>query len=544
MSPSSTMMDFPLTIGHIFRHGLIHRKSRIATWSPDDVEMLSFGDVAGHIGQLANLLARIGIRQGDVVGTLAWNHHQHFAAYFAVPAMGAILHTLNLRLGPDQLGHIIAHGGAKAIIVDASLLPLLAPLVEGLPALTHVIVVDAKGHVDPLPGVEIISDFDAAVASENAHYPWPDIDERAAACMCYTSGTTGNAKGVVYSHRSQVLHAFSINSAANFALTERDRILMIVPLFHANAWGTPYAGWWAGSDFILPQQYLQAPHLVDMIETQRPTFAAGVPTIWNDLLVYAEGRDIDLSSLRDVISGGSAVPRALIERFQQRFGIPMTQGWGMTECSPLAALAVPPADASPEVELDYRAYSGRIIPGIEMRLVDDDGRIQPHNGEAMGEIQVRGAWVTGGYHAGEGASSFAEGWLRTGDVGIITDDGYVKLVDRAKDVIKSGGEWISSVTIENLLVEHQAVAEAAVIAIADERWGERPLPCVVLREGVQCSPAELQAWLASRLPRWWLPDRWAIVDRLPRTSVGKYDKKLLRAEHADGMWPVIELAGD
>jgi fatty-acyl-CoA synthase len=378
------------------------------------------------------------------------------------------------------------------------------------------------------------------IARESCQFTWPEIDERSAAAMCYTSGTTGNAKGVVYSHRSQVLHAFSINSASNFALTDRDKVLVVVPFFHANAWGMPYAGWWAGSDFLLPQQYLHSEQLVAMIRSERPTFSAAVPTIWNDLINY-EGDDVDLSSLREIISGGAAVPRTLIDRFRQRFGISIIQGWGMTECSPLAALARPPKNRAPLAELDYRTKTGRVIPGIELRVVADNV-VQPWDGQSIGELQLRGAWVTGRYFADRAAENFQDDWLRTGDVGTVDLQGFITLVDRAKDIVKSGGEWISSVALENALMGHDDVLEAAVIAIEDDRWGERPLPCVVLRASAAISAAELRDWLSASFPRWWLPERWAFVNQVPRTHVGKFDKKMLRADYAGGRLKVIDLS--
>lgn len=539
MSLSSTMMDFPLTIGHILRHGsTVHRSSMVSTWSPDGVVRASFEQVAERAGQLARLLTRLGIRREDVVGTLAWNHQQHLEAYLAVPAMGAVLLTLNLRMGSDQLIHVINHGGARVIIVDAALLSLLQPIMDRLPGVEHIIAIDGDAGAD-LTGASYIASYDAAIAQENPGFDWPDLDERSAAGMCYTSGTTGDAKGVVYSHRSQVLHAFSINSAANMALTERDRILVIVPLFHANAWGTPYAGWWAGADFLLPRQFVQSPQLASMIAAERPTFSAAVPTIWADLLAYAGDHDVDLSSFREVISGGSAVPRALIERYKTEFDLSITQGWGMTECSPLAALARPPAGCDAQADLDYRVRSGRIIPGMEVRLVDDGGSILPWDGTSLGEIQIRGAWVTGSYLGDTDPSRFKDGWLWTGDVGIITPDGYIQLMDRAKDVIKSGGEWISSVAMENRLMAHADVLEAAVVGIEDDRWGERPLPCVVMKPGCTSDCDALRGWLAAELPNWWLPSRWWFIDEIPRTSVGKFDKKALRAAIADGACPVV-----
>ena len=538
MPVTSTMMDFPLTISHVLRHGAtVHAGSEVITWSPEGVVRSSFAQVAVRAAQLANLLSRLGIGPGDVVGTLCWNHQRHMEAYLAVPAMGSVLLTLNLRVGPDQLAFAINRGEARAIIADAMLLPLLEEIADRLPALEHVIVVDTgtgRPSARTLGPATIVSDYDVALAGEASQRTWLDCDERAPSGICFTSGTTGDPKGVVYSHRSQVLHAMSLCSASAMGINDRDRVLVTVPLFHVNAWGTPYAGWWSGADLLMPQQYLQAPHLAAMIEEQRPTFAGGVPTLWNDLYNYAADRPVDFSSLRLVVGGGSAVPRGLIERFHQRFGVPLSQGWGMTECSPIAAVARPPRGVEGADVYDYHAYAGRVVAGVELRLVAEDGTVQPWDGAAFGEIQLRGPWVTGAYLGNADPDRFMDGWLRTGDVGTVTPNGYVRLVDRAKDVIKSGGEWISSVALETRLMNHPGVTEAAVIGVVDERWGERPLAFVVRAADSAVSEDELGEWIAAELPRWQVPERWRIVDAIPRTSVGKFDKKALRVLAADG----------
>jgi fatty-acyl-CoA synthase len=542
MRIASTMMDFPLTLGHVFRHGSqVHSRSSVSTWAPQDVRHTPYADVADRATRLAAVLSRAGVRFGDVVGTLCWNHQEHLETYLAVPAMGAVLHTINLRLAPEQLTHIIRHAGDRVLIVDCSLLGLLAPIATDLPNVRHVIVIGEVDRGTQLAGINILGAYDDLLRHEVSEFSWPEVDERAPAAMCYTSGTTGNAKAVVYSHRSQVLHALSINAASNFALTESDKILALVPFFHANAWGLPYAGWWTGADFLLPQQFLRPPHLAAMIATEKPTFSAAVPTVWNDLLNWME--NCDLSSLRQVVSGGSAVPLALIERFYERFGILITQGWGMTECSPLAAITGPLKNRSLEGELVYRSKAGRLIPGVELRLVADD-RVQPWDGQSIGEIQLRGPWITQQYFNDDAPSPCQEGWLRTGDIGTVDRDGFVTLVDRSKDVIKSGGEWISSVVLENELMGHKDILEAAVVAVADERWGERPLACVVLLPDAKLGAADLREWLSNKVPRWWLPERWAFIAQVPRTHVGKFDKKLLRADYAESRLLVETAMGE
>jgi fatty-acyl-CoA synthase len=530
----STMQDAPLLISGILRHGAaVYGDSEVVTVEADGYRTATFAEVAVRAEQLASALRRLGVGPGDRVGTFCWNNQGHLEAYLAVPSMGAVLHTLNIRLYPEQLAYVIDHAEDKVLIVDGSLIPLLARVFDGLKTVETVIVV---GPGDPTPLGETL-DYEELLAAESPGFDWPELDERDAAGMCYTSGTTGDPKGVVYSHRSTVLHSMAVTSAAAIGANESDRLLMIVPMFHANAWGTPYAGYMVGTDLVMPQMFLSGEHLARIIAEQRVTLACGVPTIWNDLLRVAG--DADLSSLRQVTAGGSAVPRALIEAFRDRVGVPLTQGWGMTETSPMAALAIPPADCPPEDEIDYRSKAGRIVPGIEVRVVADDGEILPNDGEAVGEFEVRGPWVTASYYKEPDPSRFHDGWLRTGDIGTLDRRGFMQISDRTKDVIKSGGEWISSVELENEVMAHPDVFEAAVIAVADPRWQERPLVVVVPAEGKSPTAQELVDFLQGRVARWWLPERWTFVDEIPKTSVGKFDKKVLRGRYADGELDVV-----
>lgn len=541
----STMQDFPLTVGMIFRHGrTVHGDSEVVTFDGASSRRASFSEVADRIDRFAAALRRLGVESGDRVATFAWNTQEHLEAYLAVPCIGGVLHTLNIRLFPDQLAYIVNHAEDKIVVVDATLLPLLSKLAPELGSVEHYVVV-GDGDTAPLEGSHAqVLRYDELLAGEERGFSYPEIDERAAAAMCYTSGTTGNPKGVVYSHRSTFLHSLGVLQAGAVGYTDRDRVLPIVPMFHANAWGTPYAAWMAGADLVMPNRFLQAEPLARLIEQERPTCAGAVPTIWNDLLTYAEANPVDLSSLRTVVCGGSAVPRALIERFEARHGVRIVQGWGMTETSPLAAMATPPktVEIGSGEEMDWRAKSGRVIAGVELRIVDDSGRVLPWDGVSVGEIQVRGPWVTGSYYRDPDPAKFDEGWLRTGDIATVTPNGFIQISDRAKDVIKSGGEWISSVELEVHLMAHPDVAEAAVIAVPDPRWDERPLACVVRREGAAVTAAELRAFLEGRVARWQLPERWAFVDEVPKTSVGKFDKKVLRVRHADGALTVEELA--
>jgi fatty-acyl-CoA synthase len=535
----STMQDFPLLVSGILRHGqTVHGASEVVTVQADGYRTSTFSQVADQAERLAKALARLGVQAGDRVATFNWNNQEHQSAYLAVPSMGAVLHTLNIRLFPEQLSYVANHAEDKVIIADATVLPQLATVWDDLKTVEHLIVI---GQGDTERFGETLS-FDELLAAEEPGHDWPVLDEREAAAMCYTSGTTGNPKGVVYSHRSMYLHTMAHMSASSIAMTDKDRLLMIVPMFHANAWGTPYSCWMAGSDIVMPQSFVQGERLLRIIEDQRVTLSCGVPTVWNDLLrALANAPGADLSSLRAVTAGGSAVPRALFEAFSASVDAEMVQGWGMTETSPLAAIARPPHGCPPDQELDYRVKAGRVVPAVEVRVVDEDDTVLPNDGESVGEFEVRGPWVTGSYYKDDDPDRFHDGWLRTGDVGSLDDQGYMTISDRTKDVIKSGGEWISSVDLEGQVMGHPGVFEACVIAVADARWDERPLVCVVVAEGASPTAAELQGFLVGKVARWALPERWAFIDVVPKTSVGKFDKKTLRARYADGDLDVVTL---
>jgi fatty-acyl-CoA synthase len=537
MTIPSTMSDRPLTITSLFRHGgSVHGDSQVVTLGAGSVRRAGFAQVADGAGRLAAALHRLGIRRGDVVGTLAWNNQEHLEAYLAVPSMGAVLHTLNLRLSPEQLSFVINHGGDRVILVDQAVAPLLAAVLPGCPSVEHVVVV-GEGDYDNLGAATRYGELTAA---EEPGFSWPDIDERAAASMCHTSGTTGDPKGVVYSHRSVFLH--SLAAWGQLEVRNDDRLLAIVPMFHVNAWGLPYTGWMVGIDFVMPDRFLQPGPLVQAIERERVTYSVGVPSVWNAILRHLEDHPADLSSLRRVVVGGAAVPRALMEAFRERHGIEVVQAWGMTETSPLGAVALPPKGLGSEQEWEYRSMTGRIVPGVELRIVDQKGEVLPWDGQSPGEIEVRGPWITGSYHGDPAPDRFHDGWLRTGDAGTVDHRGYVRITDRVKDVIKSGGEWISSVDLENQIMAHPDVAEAAVIGVPDPRWDERPLACVVLRQGASVTAEQLSVFLSERVPRLWLPERWSAIDEIPKTSVGKFDKQALRARYAAGSLVVEQLA--
>jgi fatty-acyl-CoA synthase len=538
----STMQDFPLTITGILRHGVTWKSERkVVTATPEGYREISFGELGARVARLAHGLRELGVDSGHRVATFMWNNQEHLEAYFAAPCMGAVLHTLNIRLAGDQIAFIANQAEDSVVLVDMSLAPLLAPMLPHMTSVQTVIAV-GPGDLEPLTasGKTVIR-YDELLDGQPIEFAWPDLDEKSAAAMCYTSGTTGNPKGVVYSHRSSYLHSMAVCAANAIGVVDGDRALPIVPMFHANAWGIPYAAMMAGADLLLPDRFLQAPRLVDMIEERRPTVAGAVPTIWNDVLQFLHanpGRDI--SSLRLVACGGSAVPLRMMKEFEQQYGVHIRQGWGMTETSPLAALATPLPDVTEEEHWALRSSAGRVLCGVELRLVDDDGNVLPNDGKAVGEIEIRGPWITGSYYQNADPSKFDSGWLRTGDVGRIDPLGFITLTDRAKDVIKSGGEWISSVELELAIMEHPAVFEAAVVAVPDDRWQERPLAAVVVKSDASTTAEELRKHLSDKVARFWLPERWAFIDEVPKTSVGKFDKKVIRSRYAEGAYDVIE----
>ena len=541
----STMMDHPLSTQMIFDRGeRLFGSSRVVSFDGTATHTSSFAETAARARQLAGALAALGLPTGEPVATYCWNSPAHLEAYLAVPAMGAVLHTLNVRLPADQIRYIMDHAGDRALIVDAVLLPAVAPVLGECSALAHVIVVgDAPTRIEGFSGT--IHAYEDFIAAATPMTTWPTLVETDAAAICYTSGTTGLPKGVVYSHRSVYLHSLASMAADTFAISNRDRILMVPPMFHANAWGMPYSGWLAGSDLILPGPHLQSQHLARLIAQERPTLMAAVPTILNDLLQAHAAAPLDLASFRTIVSGGSAVSASLIERVKAAWGVDVVQGWGMTETSPMCVLSFPPREAGPEGETPWRAKAGRPVPGMHVRIVDDEDRPLPEDGRAMGHLQLRGPWVTGGYlrQAPEDNRLTADGWLRTGDVGRIDALGFVEVTDRAKDLIKSGGEWISSADLENAIAALPGVAEAAVFAIPDPRWEERPLAVVVPQPGSELVPAVLRAALRAQFARFMIPEYWARTDFIPRTTVGKFDKRTLREQFDTGGMTVIVETG-
>ncbi|MFE3026742.1 long-chain fatty acid--CoA ligase [Nocardia tengchongensis] len=538
----STMNEVPLSIAQLLRHGsTVHADAEVVTWTEAGPRRRTYAEVGRRCAQLAHALRGLGVTGDDRVATFMWNNAEHLEAYLAVPSMGAVLHTLNIRLFPEQLIHVANHAEDRVIIVDATLIPLLGPKLAQMKTVEHVIVTgDSTAGLETPEGIEVHS-YEGLIAGEPAEYDWPELDERSAAAMCYTSGTTGAPKGVVYSHRSIYLHSMQVCMSDGPNLAQGDRALAVVPQFHAMSWGLPYAAFMIGASLIMPDRFLQPAPLAELIAAEHATFAAAVPTIWQGLHLHLEQHPQDISSIREVLIGGAAVPPSLMRAFENDHQVSVLHAWGMTETSPLGSVARPPAGADEEERWWYRYTQGRFPASVQARLINDDGNRVPHDGSSVGELEVRGPWITASYYGVEAPDKFRDGWLRTGDIGSITADGYLTLSDRTKDIIKSGGEWISSVDLENAVMGHPSVAEAAVIGIPDEKWDERPLVAVVLREGSDAALGDLRDFLADKVAKWQVPENWAVIQEVPKTSVGKFDKKRLRADFHDGALDIIRL---
>lgn len=533
------MMDYPLTLDRIIEHAnhMFPHKG-ITTKLPDgSFHRYSYADFYKRVKRLGNVLVKLGVDIGDRVGTFAFNNYQHMELYFAIPGAGAVCHTLNIRLSPDQLAYIINHAEDKVIFIDGPLLPLFEKLAGQIDGVKHFVLFNAPhGVTTKLPNVHYYEELMSA-ASED--FTWRSTDEKLAAAMCYTSGTTGNPKGALYSHRSTYLHTLGVCQANSLGITETDTVLPVVPQFHAMAWGLPFACVMVGADMVMPGPHLQGKPLAEMISDYRVTVAAGVPTIWTGLYHELKANPRDVSCIRALVVGGSAMPRGLIEGYEKELGVNVIHAWGMTEMSPLGTVSILQAhhkNLPVHDKWDIKAKQGYPLAGVEIRIVNEMGEELSWDGTTMGELQVRGPWVIKSYFkVPPGPESFTkDGWFRTGDIATISEDGYMTITDRTKDVIKSGGEWISSVALENALMAHPKVMEAAVIAVPDERWAERPLAAVVPAPGVDAlTEAELIEFLAPQFAKFQLPDHVVILKALPKTSVGKFDKKVLRQQYAE-----------
>jgi fatty-acyl-CoA synthase len=532
------MQDTPLVLDHFFRRGeQLFPTKEVVTAVPGGLQRRSYAEWADRSRRVATVLDQLGVSADGRVGSFAWNTGDHMDLWYSVPCSGRVLHTLNVRLFPEQLTYIVDHAEDEVIFANRSLLGLLAPLLPTFTTVRHVVVMDdGMGEVPDLPGVEV-HDHEALLAAASPHELGVVRDEGTAAAMCYTSGTTGNPKGVVYSHRSIWLHTMAALTSSGLALGESDSALVIVPMFHANAWGIAHAGPACGANLVMPGANLAPAALASLIESERVTVAAGVPTIWMGMLPLLEQHD--LSSLRIAMSGGSALPLSVADAFEAGTGLPLRQGWGMTETSPVCSIYKPKSTLA-DGGRHERLSVGYVLPGVDFRIVDpESGDAQPWDGEATGELQVSGPWIARDYYEDDRSSeSFtADGWLRTGDVARVDAEGYVYLVDRTKDLVKSGGEWISSNELENEIMAHPKVAEAAVIGVHHPKWTERPLAVVVPAEGETITLQELNDFLSDRVAKWWLPDDLVLVEEIPKTSVGKFSKKDLRTKFHDHVLP-------
>ncbi len=532
------MMDYPLTLTHpLERAAKLYPQKEIAAQVQGTMRRSTYADIFRRVHRLAFALDALGVKRGERVATLCWNSDRHLEAYFAVPCSGRVLHTLNCRLSADQLVYIVNHAEDRVIFVDASLAPMIAALQDRIGTVRQYVVLDEPGTCHGLSGAAC---YEELLAASPAHsYSWPNLDENTAAAMCYTSGTTGNPKGVVYSHRALMLHSFALCMADCLALSERDSVLQVVPMFHCNGWGTPFAGVMTGARLIFPGRNLSPENLAHLIESERITFTSGVPTIWIGLKGYLENHTADISSLRTIVCAGSALPRCYVEWYAKHHGIPIQLLWGMTETTPVATFMAMKShlDGEPETErFDRMARHGMAVPGVDLRIIDTEGKHVPWDGITMGELQVRGPWITSGYYNdSRSEQAFMDGWFRTGDVATIDSEGYIQITDRSKDVIKSGGEWISSVDLENAIMAHPKVAEAAVIGIFHPQWQERPLACVAVRPDFNGSVTkqEILDFLRPHVAKWWLPDEIVFVSEIPKTSVGKFNKRALREQFKD-----------
>ncbi len=545
------MMDYQLTLKHFLdRAEKLFYKKEVATKQGPNMHRYTYGDWVKRVNQLACGLQRLGVGRGDRVGTLAWNNYRHLEAYFGIPCSGAVLHTLNLRLPLDQLAYIVNHAEDKVVLVDATQAPinclqLMEKIKDKVRGVEHFVVM----HDGPMPQTSLPNtvSYEELVGRETPDFPWPELDENEAAAMCYTSGTTGNPKGALYSHRALFLHSFGEAQAHSMAMSESDVVLPVVPMFHANAWGLPFTAVMTGAKQVFPGPHLSGPDLLQLIQDEKVTVAAGVPSIWIGILAELDKNPgkYDVSTLRSMPVGGSAVPRALLTAYQKKYGVFILHAWGMTEMTPLGSTSklksymfAWPEDA----QFDVRAKQGLPSAGVDIRAVDEDGKEVPWDGKTMGELEVRGPWVISAYYKMENnQDKFDQGWFRTGDVVAIDPEGYIQIVDRTKDLVKSGGEWISSVDLENAIMSHPKVLEAAVISMPHPKWQERPLALVVPKPEFkdQIQKQEIYDLLESRFNKLWLPDDVVFIDAVPKTSVGKFDKKVLRDKFKDYKLPTI-----
>ena len=529
-----TMMQTPLLMKTLMERGpKFYPDAEIVSKMRDQIHRYTYADMGRRAKQLANALTKLGVRKGDRVATLAWNSYRHLEIYYAVPCMGAVLHTLNLRLSAEHLAYIINHAEDSVICVDADLLPLLDRIADQITSVKHFIVMSNTG--DYTTKLTPAHDYEKLIEGESTHFIWPDLNENAPMGLCYTSGTTGHPKGAMYTHRSNYLHTISQGMAEGMAVTSSDTVMAVVPMFHANAWGLPYAGCMLGFKQVFPGPMMDGASICQLLQDEKVTITAGVPTIWMGVKIEVEANPgkYDFTHLRSMTCGGSAPPRYLIDWLETNLNIEFLQGWGMTETSPLGTVCRLKAKMKSwdrEKQLDVKQRCGIIAAGLEARVVDDNDNEVEHDGLAMGKLLIRGPWIVSEYYKADAPERFPNGWFDTGDIATIDTEGYLAIADRAKDVIKSGGEWISSVDMENIIMAMPGVAEAAVIGIHHPRWQERPLACVVKKPDADVTKESVIAFLSDKVAKWWLPDDVVFVEAIPKTSVGKFDKKVMRVQ--------------
>ncbi|WP_078381164.1 long-chain fatty acid--CoA ligase [Sutcliffiella halmapala] len=540
------MMNVPMTVSSLLeRAEMFFPNKEVVSRTLSGVQRFSYKKIGERTRRLSSALEKIGVQKGDRVGTLAWNHHRHLETYFAIPGMGAVLHTINIRLATEHITYIVNHAEDVVLFVDEDLLPLVERVQDQLETVKAFIIMTDKEEI-PATSLHPVFSYEDLIEDGDPNYSFvKDIDENDAAGMCYTSATTGNPKGVVYSHRSLVLHSFALGLADTAGLSEYDTCMPVVPMFHANAWGLPFAATWFGTTQVLPGPQFTPQLLAELIESENITVTAGVPTIWLALLNELEKGEYDTSSLRAILCGGSAAPRGMIKTFETKYGIPFLHAYGMTETTPLATvsrLKSHQLNLDEEDMLDKRSMQGLLVPGLEMKVIGPEGDVK-WDGKEMGELCLRGPWIADEYYKDERSNdAFKDGWLYTGDVVTVDEEGVVKIVDRTKDLIKSGGEWISSVDLENAIMAHEAVFEASVVAVPHDEWQERPVACVVLKEAYKgkVEKQEVIDFIAPQFAKWWLPDEVIFMEEIPKTSVGKFLKRALRDKVEQELSGVVE----